>query len=219
MRLEVRLLGGVEVVLDGRRLREFNSPRLQRFLALLVLRRGPQHRSQLAFELWPNSNERQARTNLRKLLHEFRHALPGFDNFVEFDNETLCWKTDGPSAVDVVRFGNAVAAGDLELAAHIYAGDLLPGCYDDWVGEERDRPRTEAMRAMAQLAEAAAIREDRESTIRHTQRIVEFEPTHESAVRLQMEAHFALGPECPKRRPDPEARKNLLRIAGGPDYE
>src|SRR4029434_1851327 len=66
-RLAIRLLGGVEVILDGRRLRAFNSLRLQRFLALTALRRDLQQRSRLAFELWPDSNERQARTNLRKL--------------------------------------------------------------------------------------------------------------------------------------------------------
>ena len=74
-RLEVRLLGGVEIILDRRRLRAFNSLRLQRFLALIALRRDLQHRSRLAFELWPDSDERQARTNLRKLLHDFRHSL------------------------------------------------------------------------------------------------------------------------------------------------
>ena len=47
-RLEVRLLGGVEIILDGRRLRAFNSLRLQRFLALIVLRRDPQHRKRVA---------------------------------------------------------------------------------------------------------------------------------------------------------------------------
>ena len=38
-RLAIRLLGGVEVILDGRRLRAFNSLRMQRFLALIALRR------------------------------------------------------------------------------------------------------------------------------------------------------------------------------------
>ena len=90
-RLEVRLLGAVEVVLDGRRLRAFNSLRLQRFLALIALRRDRQHRSRLAFELWPDSDERQARTNLRKLLHDFRHSLPDVGEFVEIDNEIVRW--------------------------------------------------------------------------------------------------------------------------------
>src|SRR3989304_5352668 len=98
-RLEVRLLGVVEIILDGRRLRAFNSLRLQRFLALIAVRRDLQHRSRLAFELWPDSDERQARTNLRKLLHDFRHSLPDIDEFVEIDNETVRWLPTGPGEV------------------------------------------------------------------------------------------------------------------------
>lgn len=192
-RLEVRLLGVVEVILDGRRLRAFNSLRLQRFLALIALRGGPQHRSRLAFELWPDSDEGQARTNLRKLLHDFRHSLPEIGEFVEIDNETVRWIPTGPSAVDVLRFRDAMAAGDLELAARLYSGDLLPACYDDWVLEERAGLRAEAYRALVRLTEEAAGREDPKATIRHAQRVIDLEPTDEAAVRFQMEAHLALG--------------------------
>ena len=88
-RLQVRLLGAVEIILDGRRLRAFNSLRLQRFLGLIALRRDPQHRSRLAFELWPDSDEHQARTNLRKLLHDFRHSVPDVGESVEIDSEVV----------------------------------------------------------------------------------------------------------------------------------
>ena len=54
-RLEVRLLGVVEVILDGRRLGTFNNLRLQRFLALITLRRDLQHRSRLAFSSPPSN--------------------------------------------------------------------------------------------------------------------------------------------------------------------
>jgi DNA-binding SARP family transcriptional activator len=192
-RLEVRLLGVVEIILDGRRLRAFNSLRLQRFLALIALRRGPLHRSRLAFELWPDSNERQARTNLRKLLHEFRHSLPDIGEFVEIDNETVRWIPTGPSEVDVLRFRDAMAAGDLELAARLYSGDLLPACYDNWVLDERAKLRAEAYGALVRLTEEAAGRDDYRTTIRHAQRIIDLEPTDEAAVRIQMEAHLALG--------------------------
>ena len=191
-RLEVRLLGVVEIILDGRRLRAFNSLRLQRFLALIALRRDPQHRSRLAFELWPDSNERQARTNLRKLLHDFRHSLPDIGEFVELDHETVRWIPTGSSEVDVLRFHDAMAAGDLELAARLYSGDLLPACYDDWVLDERAKLRAEAYGALAQLTEEAAGRDDHKATIRHAQRVIDLEPTDEAAVRIQMEAHLAL---------------------------
>ena len=192
-RLEVRLLGGVEIILDGRRLRAFNSLRLQRFLALIVLRRDPQHRSRLAFELWPDSDEAQARTNLRKLLHDFRHSLPDVGEFVEIDNEIVRWIVAGPSEVDVLRFQDAMAAGDFELAACLYSGDLCPACYDDWVMDERAKLRAQAHGALMRLTEEAAGRGDHKNTIRHAQRIIDLEPTDEAAVRLQMEAHLALG--------------------------
>lgn len=192
-RLEVRLLGAVEVILDGRRLGAFNALRLQRFLALIALRSDLQHRSRLAFELWPDSNERQARTNLRKLLHDVRHSLPDSGQFVEFDNEIVRWIPTGPSEVDVLRFRDAMAAGDLELAARLYSGDLLPACYDDWVMAERAKLRAEAYGVLVRLADEAAGRDDHEATIRHAQRAIDLEPTDEAAVRILMEAHLALG--------------------------
>lgn len=192
-RLEVRLLGGIEIILDGRRLRAFNSLRLQRFLALIVLRRDPQHRSRLAFELWPDSDEPQARTNLRKLLHDFRHSLPDIGEFVEIDNEIVRWIATGPSEVDVLRFQDAMAAGDFELAARLYSGDLLPACYDDWVLDERAKLRAQAYGVLVRLTEEAAGRGDHKATLRYTQRIIDLEPTDEAAVRIQMKAHLALG--------------------------
>jgi DNA-binding SARP family transcriptional activator len=192
-RLQIRLLGAVEIILDGRRLRAFNSLRLQRFLALIALRRDAQHRSRLAFELWPDSAERQARTNLRKLLHDFRHSLPDIGEFVEIDNETVRWIPTGPTEVDVLRFRDAMAAGDFELAARLYSGDLLPACYDDWVLDERAKLRAEAYGALVRLTEEAAGRDNHKATIRHAQRIIDLEPTDEAAVRIQMEAHLALG--------------------------
>ena len=192
-RLQVQLLGGVEIILDGRRLRAFHSLRLQRILALIVLRRDPQHRSRLAFELWPDSDEPQARTNLRKLLHDLRHSLPDVGEFVEFDNEIVRWIATGPSEVDVLRFQDAMAAGDFDLAARLYSGDLLPACYDDWVVDERAKLRAQAYGALKRLADEAAGRSDHKATLRYAQRLIELEPTDEAAVHMQMEAHLALG--------------------------
>src|SRR5262245_16602859 len=218
-RLEVRLLGVVEIIFEGRRLRAFDSLRLQRFLALIALRRGPQRRSRLAFELWPDSNERQARTNLRKLLHEFRQSLPDIGAFVEIDNETVRWIPDGPSEVDALRFRDAMAAGDLELAARLYSGDLLPACYDNWVLDERAKLRAEVYGALVRLTEEAAGRDDYRTTIRHAQRIIDLEPTDEAAVRIQMEAHLALGDRAAALRSYHRYAEALQRDIGAPPGE
>ncbi|GAB2585867.1 AAA family ATPase [Ramlibacter solisilvae] len=164
-----------------------------RFLGLIAMRRDLQHRSRLAFELWPNSDEGQARTNLRKLLHDLRHSLPDVDQFVEIHNETVRWLPSGPSEVDVLSFREAIAAGNFELAARLYSGDLLPACYDDWVLDARGTLRAEAHGALVRLTEEAARHHDHKAAIRHARRIFDLEPTDEAAVRIQMEAHLALG--------------------------
>ena len=68
-RLVVRVLGTCDLVLDGDRLGVSDTLRVQRLVGLLSIREAPQHRARLAYELWPDSAEGQARTNLRKLLH------------------------------------------------------------------------------------------------------------------------------------------------------
>jgi DNA-binding SARP family transcriptional activator/tetratricopeptide (TPR) repeat protein len=216
-RLQVRLLGAVEIILDGRRLRAFNSLRLQRFLALIALRRDPQHRSRLAFELWPDSDEPQARTNLRKLLHDFRHSLPDIGAFVEIDSEIVRWIAIGPSGVDVLRFQDAIAAGDFELAARLYSGDLLPACYDDWVLDERAKLRAQAHQVLVRLTEGAAGRNDHQATIRHAQRVIDLEASDETAVRFQMEALLALGDRAAALRSYHRYAEVLERdLAGAP---
>lgn len=61
-RLDVRLLGGCRITHDGAPV-AFGS-RLHSLLAYLVLHRDvPQGRQHVAFTLWPDSTEAQARTN------------------------------------------------------------------------------------------------------------------------------------------------------------
>ncbi len=193
VRLRVRLLGAVDVILDGRPLRAFDSPRLQRFLALIVTRKEMQSRSRLAFELWPDSTESQARTNLRKLLHEFRRALPDVDMFADIGPKSVRWLKADASTVDVLSFRDAVASGDLEHASLIYRGDLLPSCYDEWALAERESLRTEALAVHRQLAETAAERGDHFSALRHATAVSDLDFADEAAVRIELKAHHALG--------------------------
>ena len=139
--LRVRLLGDPEVrdgtgVIDA-----FASPRLQSLLGFLVLHRNVAiARRRLAFLFWPDSSEPQARTNLRQALHHLRYALDEPERFLRLDGRAVQWRADAPAHIDVVEFDRAVAEaagtyGDeaLERAASLYGGELLAGCYDDWV--------------------------------------------------------------------------------------
>jgi DNA-binding SARP family transcriptional activator len=87
--LEIHVLGDFRLVYAGQLVTSVSSPRLQSLLAYLVLHRAaPQSRRHLAFLLWPDSTEAQARTNLRNLLHQLRQALPAPERFLAADAQT-----------------------------------------------------------------------------------------------------------------------------------
>ena len=54
-------------------------------------------------------------------------------------------------AVATAAKDDAARRAALEQAVLHYQGDLLPGCYDDWVRPERDRLRQRAIHALHTL--------------------------------------------------------------------
>src|SRR5262245_29101455 len=164
--LHIHLLGDFRLMYADAQVSHINSPRLQALLAYLVLHRdAPQPRQYLAFQLWPDSSEAQAPTNLRQLLHALKQTLPEADQFVHADAQTLQWRSDAPFRLDVAEFEQALKAADeaerqgdihasrvtLEQAIGLYHGDLLPSCYDDWIVPERERLRQAYMGALERL--------------------------------------------------------------------
>ncbi len=141
--LGVQLLGDFRLTYGDQPLTTVNTPRLQALLAYLILHRhAPQARRHLAFLFWPDTNEAQALTNLRNLLHKLRQALPDPDSFFDADTHAVHWRVDSPSSLDVVEFeslARSTARADLERATALYRGELLPSCYDDWIVPERER--------------------------------------------------------------------------------
>jgi DNA-binding SARP family transcriptional activator len=199
--LVVRLLGDPEVRRGAAPHRSFESARLRSLLGFLIVGRDrPIARRRLAFELWPDSGDAQARTNLRQALHHLRHALGDADRYLRIDGQSVRWLPDGPVDVDVVAFEAAAAAGldrgdeqELARAADRYRGDLLAGCYDEWVGPERDRLRSLAGRVLHALAAAAAGRGDWAGAVHWGDRLLRHDPLDEAAHRAVIAAHAAAG--------------------------
>src|SRR5215211_35709 len=95
--LTVRLLGELELRLGDVPLPSLESARAESLLAYLVLHRdAAQPRQKLAFLLWPESSEAQARTNLRHLLHTLQRAAPQLAPFLVVTPATLRWLPDAP---------------------------------------------------------------------------------------------------------------------------
>src|SRR5215831_9958098 len=103
--LDMRLLGAFRLTYEDAPLSQLPTPRVQALLAYLLLHQeAPQSRQQLAFLLWPDTTDAQARTNLRQLLHALKQALPQADHFVQTDAKTLHWQPDAPCRLDVAEF-------------------------------------------------------------------------------------------------------------------
>jgi DNA-binding SARP family transcriptional activator len=146
--LSVRLLGSFSLAFGDTEVAGVHAGRLQEMLAYLLLHRSrPHSRHQLAFLFWPDTTEAQAHTNLRQLLHLLRHRLPESATFLEITDKTVRWRGDAPFTLDVAEFEAALAeaahsdgagrVASLERCIAAYGGDLLPGCYDDWLLSER----------------------------------------------------------------------------------
>jgi DNA-binding SARP family transcriptional activator len=151
--LGVRLLGSIDLRLGDEQLPPLDSARVESMLAYLLLHRdAPQPRQRVAFLLWPDSTEAQARTNLRKVLHTLRRALPDADRFLAVGPRTLQWRPEAPLWLDVEHFERALADDRLEDAVDLYRGDLLEGSYDEWLAGERERLAGLHLEALARLA-------------------------------------------------------------------
>ena len=79
--IHLELLGGFQVLLDGRALARQPSARQQQVVAYLLLHAhdAPVQRQRVAAALWPDSTDAQALTNLRRELHLLREAVPKLD--------------------------------------------------------------------------------------------------------------------------------------------
>ena len=183
--LRVRLLGPVDLQLDNQQLPPLDSARAESLLAYLLLHRdAPQPRQRLAFLLWPGSSDGQAQTNLRKVLHTLRRALPDADRLIEIGPRTLRWRPDAPLWLDVERFERAVADGRSADAVGLYAGDLLEGRYDDWLAAERERLAGLLADALQRLARQHEQDHRWPEAIRCAERLIARDPLREDYHRL-----------------------------------
>ena len=151
-RIEIRLLGTFEVVIDGVPLAADAWPRRQAatLVKLLALSPGRQrHREQVIDLLWPDLSVADAAPRLHKVAHYARLGLGEDRRSVVLRGESVALLPDADVVIDVDVFESladvAATSGtssDAAAAVDAYGGTLLPGdLYEPWTESRRERLR------------------------------------------------------------------------------
>ena len=203
-RLELSFLGTFQVTLDGQPVTRFRSANNRGLLAYLALnRQRPIAREVLAALFWPDESSDSAHNNLRQAIYQLRQLLgdtAGADApYLTVTRQTAQFNPRADYTLDVARFLAAIDTHDLDTAAALYHGELLPGftCdsleFEEWLRLERERLHQLALEAMFEAAQdqLAAGRLDRARS--NAQRQLSLEPWREPAHRQLMQADALAG--------------------------
>ena len=150
----IQLLGALRAEMGETKISRFATSRVALLLARLALYPQRAHsREELCDLLWPEAELSAGRLNLRVAIASLRRQLeppplpPGSvlvadRSFVGLNAAAFrCDVADFEAAwAKAARTSSPAAKQDaLAHAVALYGGDLLPGSYDDWVVEERER--------------------------------------------------------------------------------
>ncbi len=199
--ITLRLLGGFHLDRNDSPATPALTMRMQSLVAFLILHReAPQPRHYLAFQLWPDSTEQHARANLRKLLFELRVVFPLVDTLLHIDRQHLMWRPDVTKVhltLDVVTFEQFALhhenVPDLERAAALYRGDLLPEVYDDWIGPHREHLRQIYEATLERLITLLEARYDYVAALHYAEHLCQHDPLCETTYQTLMRLHARQG--------------------------
>lgn len=156
----VRVLGGLALEDEHQVLHRFPGRAAALLLARLALYPARSHpREELIELLWPGVDLAVGRNRLRQALSTLKSLLEpqdGSPGAVILADRLALRAAPGALGCDATDFERHVREGRHREAAALYAGELLPGHYDDWVDDERMRLAAVHGRLPAPALEPAA---------------------------------------------------------------
>ena len=143
MNWRVQVLGRLALSQGARSITHFESSRAASLLARLALYAHRAHaREELLELLWPEIDPEISRPRLRQTLYSLRHQLepPGTPpgSILIAGRHDIRLNADACEC-DAAEFERLARQGRIEEARLLYAGDLMPGFYDEWILAERER--------------------------------------------------------------------------------
>ena len=203
--LEIRLLGGCRLFVDGRE-GDLRYDKVRLLLAWLAMGQGvPHRREQLASQLWPDADGDAARANLRHALHVLRTALGPAHEALRGDRQTVLLAADVSQcdalalAAAYAHFSRELNAAEdvvaLERAACMYGGTFLAGVdtpedeeFDAWVRHQREATASWAAHLWRRLAALRLASGMTREALAAARRLLDVAPLDEPANCLYMEA-------------------------------
>ena len=198
----VQIFWGPFVVQDG--VRVVVPEGSWRLVVLVALAGSPVDRRRAGGQLWPSGGDARAAGNLRSALWRLNKAdiavvssngpLMSLCPDVEVDVHLACdW------AQRLIR--GTYSADDLgEVPWPPAALDMLPGWYDDWVVYERERVRQRLLNGLDALAARLSAEHRYPDAVDAAMTAISADPLRESAHRVLVEAHLAVGNLAEARR-------------------
>jgi DNA-binding SARP family transcriptional activator len=195
---QLRLLGPFEASKGANRV-TLPARKTEALLALLAIRPGVElAREWLTVQLWPDVPEAQGRTSLRQALGHLRKA---------FSEELIVGSADrlhlDPASawVDTAELARLLQRPPVERASalELWRGELLEGFpaieepFAHWLADERARSIELFSARMEECLAALSANGDRDRALEVGTRLVEVEPTRESAHRALMRLHWDRG--------------------------
>ncbi len=177
--LRARLLGALEVELNGAGIDSPASQRPWAVFAYLALAARAVPRAELVARFWPDVLDQSARASLRSALWSLRRRL---GERLVVDGERVGLRDDDGLWIDVVEF-ERLAGTEPAQALELCRGELLEGLDDDWACSARERHRERVIELLEQLARAAERQGELRTAVDLTRRQVERDPFDEEAHR------------------------------------
>ena len=193
---ELRILGPTELVGPAPGVGEaiVRQPKRLALLSHLALTtaEGFRRRDQVIAMFWPELDQPQARTYLRKALYGINEAL-GADVFVTRGEDEVRLDA-GHLWCDAVALSERVRAGQWTEALSLHRGDLLEGLFpegvapefQEWLDDQRRSLRQQAATAAWECSRREDDSGDRKAAAVMARRALELTPDDEDGVRRLM---------------------------------
>jgi predicted ATPase/DNA-binding SARP family transcriptional activator len=193
--LRLHLLGPLRILLDETPIDLATPPKTLELLTYLLLhRRQTFTRDQLAFALWTDRSEADARGQLRRYLYRLRQLLPRGD-WLMTNGAQVQWNTAADYWLDVEEFerGGRGRPDEMEAAVEVYTADLLLDRYEDWIIIERERLREIYLDGLQRLLDHHRTQRAYKRAIACAQQILQREPLRENILRELMQLRVLSG--------------------------